>query len=101
MCVHRKAWNRIILELATKDIFFGVQTAKWPGCSRFAVRIIPFLGTNMDWQRRIEEALSEPMPGDDVVQLSRDYERAQNELAEAMEGWEKAVAYAEGIGAAV
>ena len=54
-----------------------------------------------DWLKRIEEALSEPMPGDDMVKLSQDYERAQNELAEAMETWERAVAYAEGIGAAV
>jgi ATPase components of ABC transporters with duplicated ATPase domains len=54
-----------------------------------------------DWMKRIEEALSEPMPGDDVIKLSQDYERAQQELVEAMETWEKAVAYAEGIGATV
>jgi ATP-binding cassette, subfamily F, member 3 len=54
-----------------------------------------------DWIKRIEEVLSAPEPGDDVVKLSHDYERAQTELAEAMEAWEKAVAYAEGIGAKV
>jgi ATP-binding cassette subfamily F protein 3 len=54
-----------------------------------------------DWMRRIEEALSEPMPGDDVVKLSQDYERAQTELTAAMEQWEQAVTYAEGIGAAL
>ena len=54
-----------------------------------------------DWMRRIEEALSEPLPGDDVVKLSRDYELAQRELADAMERWEAAVTYAEGIGTGV
>jgi t-SNARE complex subunit (syntaxin) len=54
-----------------------------------------------DWMKRIEEVLAAPTPEDDIVKLSHDYERAQTELAEAMEVWEKAVAYAEGIGAAV
>jgi len=54
-----------------------------------------------DWVRRIEEALSAPMPGDDVVQLSRDYARAQTELNEALAKWEAAITYAHGIGAAV
>jgi len=54
-----------------------------------------------DWLRRIEEALSEPLPGDDMVKLSQDYERAQTELGAAMEQWESAVTWAEGIGAAV
>ncbi len=54
-----------------------------------------------DWMKRIEEALSAPMPGDDVVKLARDYERAQTELASAMDEWEKSVTYAEGIGATV
>jgi ATP-binding cassette subfamily F protein 3 len=54
-----------------------------------------------DWLKRIEEALSAPMPGDDMVKLARDYERAQTELTQAMHAWEEAVAYAEGIGAAV
>jgi len=54
-----------------------------------------------DWVRRIEEALSSPMPGDDMVRLSKDYERSQAELAEAMAAWEAAVGYAQQIGAAV
>ncbi len=54
-----------------------------------------------DWLKRIEEALSDPLPGDDMVKLSHDYERAQQELAGALETWEKAVSYAEGIGVAV
>jgi ATP-binding cassette subfamily F protein 3 len=54
-----------------------------------------------DWMKRIEEVLAAPTPEDDMVKLSHDYESAQTELAEAMETWEKAVAYAEGIGAAV
>ena len=54
-----------------------------------------------DWLKRIEETLSAPMPGDDVVKLARDYERAQTELAQAIAEWESAHAYADGIGAAV
>jgi ATP-binding cassette, subfamily F, member 3 len=54
-----------------------------------------------DWLKRIEEALSAPMPGDDIVKLAHDYERAQTEVGEALRAWEEAVAYAEGIGAAV
>jgi hypothetical protein len=54
-----------------------------------------------DWVKRIEEALSSPMPGDDVVQIAQDHTRAQIELSEALDAWEKAVSYAEGIGAAV
>ncbi len=54
-----------------------------------------------DWLKRIEETLSEPMPGDDMVKLARDYERAQTELNTALEEWEQAVTYAQGIGAAV
>ena len=54
-----------------------------------------------DWKRRIEEALSAPIPGDDVVKLAHDYERAQGELAKTIEEWEQAISYAEGIGAAV
>jgi ATP-binding cassette subfamily F protein 3 len=54
-----------------------------------------------DWMKRIEEALSAPTAADDVIQLSHDHERAQKDLEAAMEAWEKAVAYAEGIGAAV
>lgn len=54
-----------------------------------------------DWMKRIEEVLSAPMPGDDVVKMALDHERAQTELASAIEEWERAVAYAEGIGAAV
>ncbi len=52
-----------------------------------------------DWKKRIEEALSAPMPGDDMVRLAHDYEQAQKELTEALDGWEHAVQYAEGIGA--
>ncbi len=54
-----------------------------------------------DWLKRIEEVLSTPMPGDDVVKMARDHERAQSELAEAMKQWEESLTYAEGIGAAV
>ncbi len=54
-----------------------------------------------DWLKRIEEALSSPMPGDDMVKLSQDYERAQSELDSAMHAWESAVTYATGIGAKV
>ncbi|MCC6728451.1 MAG: ATP-binding cassette domain-containing protein [Chthonomonadales bacterium] len=52
-----------------------------------------------DWIRRIEESLSAPLPGEDVVRLSRDYERAQQDLHEAMRAWEEALEYAEAIGA--
>jgi ATP-binding cassette subfamily F protein 3 len=54
-----------------------------------------------DWLKRIEECLSAPMPGDDIVKLSKDYEQAQAELKTAMKEWEDAVEYANGIGAAV
>ncbi len=54
-----------------------------------------------DWLKRIEEALSAPMPGDDVVKLARDYERAQRELEDALKAWEEAVEYAQNIGANV
>ena len=54
-----------------------------------------------DWMKRIEEALSAPMPGDDMVKLSQDYEKAQSELDSAMHAWESAVTYATGIGAKV
>jgi ATP-binding cassette subfamily F protein 3 len=54
-----------------------------------------------DWLKRIEETLSAPMPGDDVVKLARDYERAQRELEEALKVWEEAVEYAQNIGANV
>ncbi|HSV73926.1 MAG TPA: ABC-F family ATP-binding cassette domain-containing protein [Chthonomonadales bacterium] len=54
-----------------------------------------------DWVRRIEEALSAPMPGDDMVRLSHDYERSQAELAEAMAEWERVIGYAQQIGATV
>ena len=29
-----------------------------------------------DWMKRIEEVLSAPMPGDDVVKMARDHEQA-------------------------
>ncbi len=54
-----------------------------------------------DWLKRIEEALSAPMPGDDVAKMARDHEQAQSEVAAALEEWEKAHQYAEAIGAAV
>jgi len=54
-----------------------------------------------DWLKRIEEVLSAPLPGDDVVKLARDYEQAQADLEAALRDWEEAVAYAEGIGALV
>jgi ATP-binding cassette subfamily F protein 3 len=54
-----------------------------------------------DWLKRIEEALSAPMPGDNVVKLARDYERAQRELEDALKAWEEAVEYAQNIGANV
>ena len=54
-----------------------------------------------DWLKRIEEALSSPMPGDDMVKLSQDYEKAQQELESAMGAWEESITYATGIGAKV
>ena len=54
-----------------------------------------------DWLKRIEEALSSPMPGDDMVKLSQDYERAEKQLESAMSDWEHAITYATGIGAKV
>ena len=54
-----------------------------------------------DWVRRIEEALSAPGPGDDMVRLARDYETARAEMDQAMHAWEEAVRYAQDIGAAV
>jgi ATP-binding cassette subfamily F protein 3 len=54
-----------------------------------------------DLLARIEEALSQPMPGDDAVQLSEKYQSAQNELESAMEQWERAVLRAQELGVAV
>lgn len=52
-----------------------------------------------DWVKRIEEMLSAPSPGDDLVALARDYERAQQELAQSLADWEEANARAEALGA--
>ncbi len=54
-----------------------------------------------DWIQRIEEVLGAPTPSDDLVKLSHDYQKAQNELVEAMATWEKSITYADGIGAKV
>lgn len=51
-----------------------------------------------DWLRRIEECLSYPSPGDDMVQLARDHARAQEALDVAMAEWEGAVRLAEDLG---
>jgi hypothetical protein len=54
-----------------------------------------------DWLKRIEEALGEPMPGDDAVKLAIDYETARTKLDDEMKRWEDAIEYAQAIGAAV
>lgn len=51
-----------------------------------------------DWLRRIEECLSHPGVGDDVVRLAIDHEQAHRELAQAMTAWETAVTEADGLG---
>ena len=48
--------------------------------------------------RRIEDVLSNPQPSDNLVALSQEHGGVQNALNEAMEAWEKAVAYVEGLG---
>ena len=47
---------------------------------------------------QIEAMLSNPQPGDNVLGLSQEYSGVQLALAEAMEAWEKAAAYAEALG---
>ena len=47
----------------------------------------------------IEETLSRPGPTDNVIALSQEHGGVQAALAEAMAAWERAVAYAEALGA--
>jgi len=56
------------------------------------------VGELEDWLRRIEECLSHPEPGDDVVKLARDHEQAQRDLSQAMAAWEHTVTEAEALG---
>jgi ATP-binding cassette subfamily F protein 3 len=51
-----------------------------------------------DWLKRIEECLSRPEPGDDMVRLARDHTVGQEDLARAMAEWEGAVMQAEELG---
>lgn len=48
--------------------------------------------------RQIENALSNPQPTDNPVALSQEHGGVQNALNEAMEAWEKAVAYVDALG---
>ena len=47
--------------------------------------------------RRIEDTLSNPQPSDNPVALSQEHGGVQNALTEAMDAWEKAVAYVDAL----